>query len=63
MRRQCHIADRAAALLAFNVAVRERGVTRVGLEIKTMMRERGKDVPDFTEALLRIARAARGSRQ
>ena len=50
------IADRAAALLAFNAAVRERGVTRVGIEITAVL-ERGGAVPDLAEALQIIERS------
>jgi hypothetical protein len=53
------IADKAAALRAFEAAVRARGVTRVGIEITTMMQERGSDVSDFADALLTIERAQR----
>jgi hypothetical protein len=52
---QHHVGDKAAALLAFDAAVRKRGVTRVGIEITTML-ERGGDVPDLAEALLTIER-------
>jgi len=53
------VGDKAAALLAFNAAVSQRGVTRVGIEIETMLRERGGDVPDLIEALTTIARGWR----
>ena len=48
------IADKAAALLAFNAAVGKRGVTRIVMEITTMMRERGADLPDLADALAAI---------
>lgn len=50
------VADKAAALRAFEVAVRARGVTRVRIEIAAMMQERDSDVSDFADALLIIAR-------
>jgi hypothetical protein len=53
------VGDKTAALLAFNAAVGERGVTRVGIEIETILRERGGDVPDLIEALTTIARGWR----
>jgi hypothetical protein len=58
------IADKAAALLAFNAAVGKRGVTRVVEEITNLMLEHGAYVPDLAEALAIIERdQAHSSRQ
>jgi hypothetical protein len=48
------LGDKAAALLAFNAAVGERGVANVVDSIEYLLWERGEDVPDLADALAAI---------